>query len=63
MRSYLGDVVLREGDPLQEAQLAYKTIGTLNHNKSTALVYPTWFSGSWVIDPDGVQRLSFLVYS
>lgn len=41
----LGDVVLREGATLREAQLAYKTFGELNDDKSNAIVYPTWYSG------------------
>src|SRR3954471_23882077 len=41
----LGDVVLREGATLRDAKLAYKTYGTLNEEKSNAVVYPTWYSG------------------
>ena len=41
----LGDVVLREGATLRDAKLAYKTYGTLNEEKSKAIVYPTWYSG------------------
>ena len=60
----LGDVVLREGATLRNAKLAYKTYGTLNEDKSNAIVYPTWYSGrhwenEWLIgegmalDPNG----------
>ncbi len=38
----LGDVVLQEGATLRDAKLAYKTYGTLDENKSNAIVYPTW---------------------
>ncbi|QIN81897.1 alpha/beta fold hydrolase [Rubrobacter tropicus] len=41
----LEDVVLQEGATLRHARLAYKTFGTLNEDKSNAIVYPTWYSG------------------
>lgn len=41
----LGDVALDEGATLRDATLAYKTYGTLNEDKSNAVVYPTWYSG------------------
>ena len=41
----LGDVVLQSGATLRDAKLAYKTFGTLNADKSNAIVYPTWYSG------------------
>ncbi len=41
----LGDIVLRQGATLRDAKLAYKTYGTLNEEKSNAVVYPTWYSG------------------
>ena len=41
----LGDVVLQRGATLRDAKLAYKTYGTLNEEKSNAIVYPTWYSG------------------
>jgi homoserine O-acetyltransferase len=41
----LGDVRLSTGQTLREAKLAYKTYGTLNAEKSNAIVYPTWYSG------------------
>jgi homoserine O-acetyltransferase len=41
----LGDVALQEGATLRDAKLAYKTYGTLNEDKSNAIVYPTWYSG------------------
>lgn len=53
----LGDVVLQEGATLRDAELAYKTFGTLNEEKSNAVVYPTWYSGrhwenEWLIGDD-----------
>lgn len=52
----LGDVVLQRGATLRGAKLAYKTYGTLNADKSNAIVYPTWYSGQhydneWLIGP------------
>jgi homoserine O-acetyltransferase/O-succinyltransferase len=41
----LGDVRLGTGQTLRDAKLAYKTYGTLNDDKSNAIVYPTWYSG------------------
>ena len=37
----LGDVVLQEGATLREAKLAYQAYGTLNEDRSNAIVYPT----------------------
>jgi homoserine O-acetyltransferase len=53
----LGDVVLQQGATLRDAKLAYKTYGTLNEDKSNAIVYPTWYSGrhwenEWLIGED-----------
>lgn len=41
----LGDVLLQSGMSLRNAQLAYKTYGVLNSERSNAILYPTWFSG------------------
>ena len=41
----LGSVQLRMGATIRDAKLAYKTYGTLNADKSNAIVYPTWYSG------------------
>lgn len=41
----LGDFTLQHGATLRNAKLAYKTYGTLNADKSNAIVYPTWYSG------------------
>ena len=52
----MGDFVLTEGATLRGAKLAYKTWGTLNDDKSNAIVYPSWYSGKhwdndWLIGP------------
>lgn len=41
----LGDFRLQMGATLRDAKLAYKTYGTLDQDKSNAVVYPTWYSG------------------
>lgn len=41
----LGDFTLQCGATLRGARIAYKTYGTLNAEKSNAIVYPTWYSG------------------
>lgn len=41
----LGDVVLQSGITLRDAKLAFNAYGTLNADKSNAIVYPTWYSG------------------
>lgn len=53
----LGDITLQSGLTLRGAQLAYKTFGTLNADKSNVVVYPTWYSGwhsdnEWLIGTD-----------
>jgi homoserine O-acetyltransferase len=51
-----GDVVLQSGLTLRGAKLAYKTYGTLNADKSNAIVYPTSYGAQhydteWLIKP------------
>jgi homoserine O-acetyltransferase/O-succinyltransferase len=52
----LGDVVLQSRQTLPDAQLAYKTYGSLNATRDNVIVYPTWYSGQhveneWLIGP------------
>ncbi len=52
----LGDLVLEGGATLRVARLAYTTFGTLNSDRSNAIIYPTWYSGrhwenEWLIGP------------
>ena len=42
----LGDLVLEAGETLRGARLAYRTLGTLNADKSNAILVTTWFSGT-----------------
>lgn len=51
------DFTLECGVTLRPARVAYKTYGTLNADKSNAIVYPTWYSGrywenEWLIGKD-----------
>ena len=41
----MGSVPLQSGMTLRNARLAYKTYGTLNADRSNAILYPTWYSG------------------
>jgi len=42
----LGDFELLSGEKIRGAQLAYATFGTLNADKSNAVLFPSWYSGS-----------------
>jgi homoserine O-acetyltransferase/O-succinyltransferase len=42
----LGNIVLESGETLRGAKLAYRTLGTLNAEKSNAVLVTTWFSGT-----------------
>lgn len=41
----LDTLSLQSGMTLRNARLAYKTYGTLNGDRSNAVLYPTWYSG------------------
>ena len=43
-----GDISLQSGAVLPDARLAYKTYGTLNKDKSNAILLPTFYTGSHV---------------
>lgn len=42
----IGDFVLSGGDTIYDCTIGYRTFGTLNKEKSNAIVYPTWFNGT-----------------
>src|SRR5260221_12524209 len=42
----LGDLKLENGQVLRDCKVAYHTFGQLNADKSNAVLFPTWFSGS-----------------
>jgi len=42
----LGDLTFECGEILRGAKLAYRQAGQLNADKSNAIVFPTWFTGT-----------------
>jgi homoserine O-acetyltransferase/O-succinyltransferase len=41
----LGDFKLESGDVIRKFQMGYRTLGTLNADKSNAILFPTWLGG------------------
>ena len=41
----LGEFRLHDGHVIRDCVIAYRTLGTLNKDKSNAVLFPTWFSG------------------
>lgn len=48
----LGNLMLESGETLRGAKLAYRTFGTLNSDKSNAILVTTWFSGTGKVMED-----------
>jgi homoserine O-acetyltransferase/O-succinyltransferase len=48
----LGNLILESGETLRNAKLAYRTLGTLNAEKSNAILVTTWFSGTGKVMQD-----------
>lgn len=48
----LGDLLLESGETLRGARLACRTFGTLNADKSNAILVTTWFSGTGKVMQD-----------
>ncbi|MEO1702416.1 MAG: alpha/beta fold hydrolase [Pseudomonadota bacterium] len=48
----LGDLLLESGETLRGAKLAYRTFGTLDADKSNAILVTTWFSGTGKVMED-----------
>jgi homoserine O-acetyltransferase len=42
----LGDFRLESGQVIRECRLGYRTFGTLNRERSNAILFPTWFGGT-----------------
>jgi homoserine O-acetyltransferase len=42
----LGDFHLESGETIRDCRLGYRTFGTLNAQKSNAVLFPTWFGGT-----------------
>ena len=45
-RAELGDLRLESGATLLDAAITYRTAGTLNADRSNAVLFPTWFTGT-----------------
>lgn len=41
-----GDLILQNGQKILDCKIGYRTHGTLNADKSNAILFPTWFSGT-----------------
>lgn len=41
----LGDFKLESGEVIRDCRLGYRTFGSLNADKSNAVLFPTWFTG------------------
>lgn len=48
----LGDLLLDSGETLRGAKLSYRTFGSLNADKSNAILVTTWFSGTGKVMED-----------
>ncbi|MFN3323328.1 MAG: alpha/beta fold hydrolase [Bryobacteraceae bacterium] len=42
----IGDLQLESGETIRDCRLAYRTFGTLNAERSNAILFPTWFRGT-----------------
>ncbi len=42
----LGDFRLENGQVIRECRMGYRTFGTLNRERSNAILFPTWFGGT-----------------
>jgi homoserine O-acetyltransferase len=42
----LGDFKLESGETIRDFRLGYRTLGQLNPDKSNAILFPTWFTGT-----------------
>jgi homoserine O-acetyltransferase len=45
-KANLGDVVLGNGKVIENCQLGYRTFGTLNQDRSNAVLFPAWLGGT-----------------
>jgi len=52
----LGDFRLESGRVIRECRLGYRTFGTLNPERSNAILFPTWFGGT----SQDLARLGFI---
>lgn len=42
----IGNFITEGGDTLFNCKIGYRTHGTLNHDSSNVIIYPTWFGGT-----------------
>ena len=42
----LGNFSLENGEVIYDCEIGYRTFGTLNHDSSNVIIYPTWFGGT-----------------
>ena len=42
----MGDCHLETGETIQDCTIGYRTVGTLNPDRSNAVLFPTWFGGN-----------------
>lgn len=59
----LGDFRLENGQVIRNCRLGYRTFGTLNQDRSNAILVPTWFGGTsqgkaFVANPGGIADSS-----
>lgn len=45
-KANLGDVILGNGHVIKNCQLAFRTFGTLNNDRSNAVLFPAWLGGT-----------------
>lgn len=41
----IGDLRLESGEVIRDCRIGYRTFGTLNEDRSNAVLFPTWFTG------------------
>jgi homoserine O-acetyltransferase len=59
-KATLGDVVLGNGKVIENCQLGYRTFGTLNRDRSNAILFPAWLGGTSERLIDFIGRDRFL---
>ena len=62
-RADLGRCALESGGTIEDCVIGYRTAGTLNADRSNAILFPTWFSGTSAdltgqLGPDGIVDTS-----
>ena len=55
----LGDIKLQSGETLRDCRIGYRTYGTLNADKSNAILFPTWAGGTTEQLQDAIVKDKF----